>query len=141
MDSEGLAKAKAAALEHFGDIEDHPQKVKSTGLEGAVKVEAVRTILERNYNRRSYVVSSIRDFAFKLSEQDAFVVSRLLPKEVVESLTSDRNGGAFADKIINCGLKIVEAKELSADLAKRLEERFLTGTNFRMLLSLIGRLD
>ncbi len=156
MDSEQLRKAKEDALRRFGERKE-PAKVTSIPEE-ELTVEVVKGILENNYNRRRYVVSGIKDFCYSLGPIQAYGLSRLLPKEVLESLTSDRNGGAFSDKILDTYLKVSknveeaakacgetispeEIKKVVEKIYTTIETAFLKSGAFRELLQLIGRID
>jgi hypothetical protein len=92
----------------------------------ALTKEQVVELLERNWQRRRYVVSSIKNFVYSLEEKNAFVISRLLPKEVVEKLAEDVS---FSDKILDCHKKISESGPVNEVIATRqLEETFLTNS-------------
>ena len=150
MDTEQFARAKQEALDHFGDIEDRPRQVT---VPERMTVESMKILLQRNYDRRSYVVDSIRDYVYNLPKLAAYSMSRLLPSEVVEKLASAHNGGAFADKILDCHLDVVASvdncKEVTPETREgaiktcqeTIDTTFLKNGAFRGLLTLIGRLD
>ena len=96
-----------------------------------ISKEEVVALLEKNWQRRRYVVSSIRDYVFRLDEKNAYVVSRLLPKEVVEKLAEDVS---FADKVLDCHKRISESGPVNEVVATRqLEETYLNNSLAELL--------
>lgn len=99
--------------------------------------EQVAELLERNWQRRRYVVSELKNYVSQLEERNAYVVSRLLPKEVVEKLAEDVS---FSDKILDCYKKISEGGPVNEVVATRqLEETFLSNSIIKDLLRIVDK--
>lgn len=107
--------------------------------------EELVLLIERAYNRRMFVAADIKDYVTNLPEEKAFAVSRLLPKEVLNKLTTYRETGndaawnrLFADKIIDYHSSISkEGPLVEVAKAKLADEQFLV-THSRELLVMLG---
>lgn len=100
------------------------------------KEEFAKTLTD-GYEKRHFIVSHLKDFAFHLNEAEAFAFARLLPKELVKKLLSDRQMGVFMDKIQDHHSKIsVGGPVAELEATKVAEEAFLAGKGAELLTQL-----
>jgi len=103
--------------------------------------EELVLLIERAYNRRMFVASDIKDYVTNLPEDKAFAVSRLLPKDILNKLTTYRETGndaawnrLFADKILDYHTSISkEGPLVEVAKAKLADEQFLVSHSTELL--------
>lgn len=107
--------------------------------------EELVLLIERAHTRRMFVAADIKDYVTNLPEEKAFAVSRLLPKDILEKLTTYRETGndaawnrLFSDKILDFHAKISkEGPLVEVAKAKLADEQFLI-THSVELLKVMG---
>lgn len=100
--------------------------------------EEFTKILREGYENRVFIVGHLKDFTFHLSTQEAYVFSRLVPKELIEKLLSDRQMGPFMDKVLDYHKQIsLKGPVAELEATKAAEETFLAGKGFELLSKLL----
>lgn len=57
--------------------------------------------INQGYNRRMFILSEIKEAIADYAPYEAFALSRLLPKEILNRLLAERNIGTFTDKLLD----------------------------------------
>jgi hypothetical protein len=89
--------------------------------------EEFTTKIRQGYDRRQFILDDLKKASSSLSDMEAFALSRLVPKDILERLLADRMSGALCDKIVDYHLKI-KATGLIDEVkcTKEAEETFLS---------------
>ena len=100
--------------------------------------EELVLLIQRAHNRRMFVAGDIKEYVLNLSEEKAFAISRILPKDILERLLAARDIGPFADKILDYHIQIAkEGPLVEVAKSKLADEQFLV-THSAELLKVMG---
>ena len=82
-------------------------------------------LFKKNYDRRRFALDIVKEFAYRLTDEEAFIFSRLAPKEILEELFKGKRGNIFVDKVLDYHNTLDKDAAKQTIQIENLEDRFI----------------